>query len=263
MHDALNRPGITRYTEERIIGQSVKRLEDPRLITGRGAYIDDLKFPGVLHLHFVRSTQAHAHILRIDTSRAAAAPGVRLVLAGSDLIREVHRLPVRWDTPGLRCRDYPVMAGDRVHYVGQPIALIVADDPYQAEDATMLVEVEYEPLPVVIDVEKAFAPHAPLLYEEWGTNETCDPVHFGQGDTEAAFAEADRVIQARLYSHRYSGFPLEPRGCLAFYDPIERQLTLHTSTQALNQVRTALASSLNMGENDIRVMAKDVGGGSV
>ncbi len=231
------------------------------MITGQGSYIDDLKLPGLLYLRFVRSTQPHARIRRIDTSRAAMAPGVRLVVTGSDLNRDVRPLPVRWDTPGLRCREYPVMAGERVHYVGQPVALIVTDDPYQAEDAALLVEVEYDPLPVIVDVDAAFAPGAPLLYEEWGTNETCDPVRFGQGDTEAAFAEASHVIRARLYSHRYSGFPLEPRGCIASYDRAEQRLTLHTSTQAPNQVRTAVAGCLGVGENDIRVRAKDVGGG--
>jgi len=239
----------------------VKRLEDPRLITGQGTFIDDLKLPGLLYMQVVRSTEAHARILTIDTSRAAAAGGVRLVLTGPEINREVLPLPVRWDTPGLRCREYPLMANDRVRYTGQPLALVMADDPYLAEDAAAQVEVEYEELPPVVDVEEAFAPGATLLYPEWGSNETCEPVRMGQGDLAAAFAQADRVIKARLYSHRYSGFPLEPRGCIAVTHPVEQLLTVYSSTQAPNQVRTAIAGCLGVGENAIRVKAWDVGGG--
>lgn len=260
MHDVLSsRPGATR--ENSIVGQRVKRLEDLHLITGQGTFIDDLKLPKLLYMQIVRSTEAHARMLAIDTSRAAAADGVRLVLTGPEINREIRPLPVRWDTPGLRCREYPPMADDHVRYVGQPIALVVAEDPYQAEDAASQVEVAYESLQPVVDVEEAFAPGAPLLYEEWGSNETCEPVHMGQGDLAAAFAEADLVIKARLYSHRYSGFPLEPRGCIAVPHPVEQLLTLYSSTQALNQVRTAVAGCLGVGENSIRVKAWDVGGG--
>ncbi len=260
MHDVLSsRPGATR--ENSIVGQRVKRLEDLHLITGQGTFIDDLKLPKLLYMQIVRSTEAHARMLAIDTSRAAAADGVRLVLTGPEINREIRPLPVRWDTPGLRCREYPCMADDRVRYVGQPIALVVAEDPYQAEDAASQVEVAYELLQPVVDVEEAFAPGAPLLYEEWGSNETCEPVRMGQGDVAAAFAEADLVIKARLYSHRYSGFPLEPRGCIAVPQPVEQLLTVYSSTQALNQVRTAIAGCLGVGENSIRVKAWDVGGG--
>lgn len=260
MHDILSsRPGATREGE--IVGQSVKRLEDPHLITGKGRFVDDLKIPGLLYIHIVRSTEAHAHIRKIDTSQATATDGVRLVLTGAQVNREIRPLPVRWDTPGLRCREYPLMADERVHYVGQPVALIVADDSFLAEDAAASIEVTYEPLPAVVDVEEAFAPGATLLYDEWGTNETCEPVRMGQGDCAVAFAEAARVIKARLYSHRYSGFPLEPRGCVAVPHPVEQLLTLYSSTQAPNQVRTAVAECLGVGENTIRVQAWDVGGG--
>jgi carbon-monoxide dehydrogenase large subunit len=261
MTDVLSsRPGAARE-KGGIVGQRVKRLEDPRLITGKGTFVDDLKLPGLLYIQIIRSTEAHAHIRKIDTSRAAAANGVRLVLTGAEINHEIRPLPVRWDTPGLRCREYPIMADDRVRYMGQPIALVVADDPSLAEDAAAQIEVAYESLQPVVDVEEAFASGAPLLYEEWGTNETCDPVRMGQGDSAAAFAEADLVINARLYSHRYSGFPLEPRGCIAVPQPVEQLLTVYSSTQAPNQVRTAIAGCLGVGENSIRVQAWDVGGG--
>jgi carbon-monoxide dehydrogenase large subunit len=256
-----SRPGVTR--EKHSVGRSVKRLEDPRLISGKGRFVDDIKVPGVLYMHIVRSTEAHAHIRSIKTDQATAAEGVRLVLTGEEITRDVRPLPVRWDTPGLRCREYPLVADERVRYVGQPIALIVADDPFLAEDAAASIDVDYDLLPAVVDVEEAFSPGSPLLYEEWGTNETCDPVHMGNSDAAAAaFALADLVVKARLYSHRHSGFPLEPRGCVAVPHPVERQLlTLYSSTQAPNQVRTAVAWCLGVGENTIRVQAWDVGGG--
>ena len=270
---------------ESIVGQRVKRLEDPRLITGKGTFVDDLKLSGLLYIQILRSTVAHAHIRKIDTSRAAVANGVRLVLTGAEINHRIRPLPVRWAALGLRCREYPIMADDRVRYVGQPIALVVADDPFLAEDAAAHIEVAYELLQPVVDVEEAFASGAPLLYEEWGTNETCDPVRMGQGDSAAAFAEADLVINARLYSHRHTGFPLETRACIAVPNLVEHQrqlvsdkvlfeerrstgpqqveqlLTIYSSTQAPNQVRAAIAGCLGVGENSILVKAGDVGGG--
>ena len=284
MYDVLS-SGQEVMRNPSIVGRRVKRQEDLHLITGRGRYVDDVKVPGLLYMSVVRSIEAHARILEIDTSRVSEASGARLVLTGPEINRQVRPLLVRWATPGLRCRDYLPMADERVRYVGQPVALVVADDPYLAEDAAAHIEIAYEPLPAIVDVEEAFASGAPLLYEEWGTNETCEPVRMGQGDSAAAFAKADRVIKARLYSHRYSGFPLEPRGCIAVPNPVERMrqciadnglaqerlsavpyqveqlLTVYSSTQAPNQVRSALAGCLGVGENSIRVQAWDVGGG--
>ncbi len=243
------------------VGQRIKRLEDPNLLTGKGAFVDDRKLPGTLHLVFVRSSMGHAHIKKIDVSRASQHPGVRLVLTGAEVNRGIGQLPVLWQHPGLRCTEYQCLASDKVRYAGQAIAFIVTDDHYAAQDALNLITVEYEPLPVVLDAADGLLPDAPLLYEEWGTNETFPAFSLVGGDVDAAFAEADRIITARLNSHRYSGIPMETRGCVAIYDDADDLLTIYTSTQAPNQVRTGIATCLGISENAIRVVARDVGGG--
>lgn len=249
----VSRPGF--------IGQRVKRLEDSHLLTGKGAFVDDRKLPGVLHLVFVRSSMGHALIKHIDVSRASRHPGVKLVLTGAEVNRKVGPLPVLWQHPGLRCTQYHCMAAEKVLYAGQAMAFIVADDRYTAQDALDLVKVEYEPLPVVLNTAEALLPGSPLLFAEWGTNETFPPLTLIGGDIDAAFAEADRVITAHLYSHRYSGIPMETRGCVATYDDADDLLTIYTSTQAPNQVRTGVSTCLGLSENALRVIARDVGGG--
>jgi aerobic carbon-monoxide dehydrogenase large subunit len=251
--ETVSRPGF--------VGQRVKRLEDPALLTGKGIFVDDRKLPGALHLVFVRSSMAHARVKKIDVSRATQHPGVRLALTGAEVNREVGALPVLWQHPGLRNTEYHCMASEKVRYAGQAIALIVASDRYAAQDALDLVMVDYEPLPVVLDVADAVLPGAPLLFEEWGTNETFPALTMTGGDVDAAFAEADRIIAAHLFSHRYSGIPMETRGCVATYDDADDLLTIYTSTQAPNQVRTGIATCLSLSENAIRVVARDVGGG--
>jgi carbon-monoxide dehydrogenase large subunit len=243
------------------VGRRVKRLEDPALLTGKGMFVDDRKLPGTLHLVFVRSSMAHARIKKIDMSEAARHPSVRLVLTGAEVNRQVGPLPVLWRHPGLRCTEYRCIATQKVLYAGQAIAFIVAEGRYTAQDALDLVTVDYEPLPAVPDANYAILPGAPLLFEEWGTNETFPALTMTGGDIDAAFAEADRVITAHLYSHRYSGIPLETRGCIARYDNANDLLTIYTSTQAPNQVRTGIATCLGISENAIRVVARDVGGG--
>jgi aerobic carbon-monoxide dehydrogenase large subunit len=251
--EAVSRPGF--------VGQRVKRLEDPALLTGKGIFVDDRKLPGTLQLVFVRSSMAHARVKKIDVSRALRHPGVRLALTGAEVNHEVGPLPVLWQHPGLRNTEYQCMASEKVRYAGQIIALIVASDRYTAQDALDLVTVDYEPLPLVLNTADAILPGAPLLYEEWGTNETFPALTMAGGDVDAAFAEADRIITAHLYSHRYSGIPMETRGCVAIYDAADDLLTIYTSTQAPNQVRTGIATCLGLSENAIRVVARDVGGG--
>lgn len=243
------------------VGQRVKRLEDPALLTGKGIFVDDRKLPGALHLVFVRSSMAHARVKKIDVGRASRHPDVRLALTGAEINREVGPLPVLWRHPDLRNTEYHCMASEKVRYAGQAIALIVAGDRYTAQDALDLVTVDYEPLPAVLDTADAILPGAPLLFEEWGTNETFPALTMAGGDVDAAFAEADRIVTAHLYSHRYSGIPMETRGCVATYDDADDLLTIYTSTQAPNQVRTGIATCLGLSENAIRVVARDVGGG--
>lgn len=244
------------------MGQPVKRREDARLLTGRGRFVDDVRLPGTLSLVFVRSSQAHARIRRIDTREAALQPGVVLVLTADQVNTHVKPLAVHWQHPGNRNVENACLAEGKVRYVGEPVALVVAADRSTAEDAAALVAVEYEPLAPVVDPEEAARPEAPLLYEEWGTNRPCPVLPIGNGDIEAAFRQADLVIRVpRLASHRSAGVPMETRGCLATYDPTDEILTVYSSTQVPNQVRTAVALSLALGESQVRVLAHDVGGG--
>ena len=255
LHDTVStRPGL--------VGQPVKRREDPRLLTGQGRFVDDLALRGMLHLVFVRSSQAHARIAQIDTRAARELPGVVLVLTAEQIRADVKPLPVHWQHPENRNAENACLAEGKVRYVGEPVALVVASDRYTAEDAAALVAVEYELLAPVVDPEEALAPQAPLLYDAWGTNRPCPVVPIGNGDIAEAFRKADRVIRVpRLVSHRSTGVPMETRGCLATYDRADELLTVYSSTQVPNQVRTALAQALELGESQVRVLAHDVGGG--
>lgn len=244
------------------VGQPVKRREDARLLTGHGRFVDDIHLPGTLSLVFVRSSQAHARVRKIDTRACAALPGVVLVLTADQVKGQVKPIAVHWRHPENRNVENACLAEGKVRYVGEPLALVVAADRATAEDAAALVEVAYEPLAPVVDAEEAARPEAPLLYEGWGTNHPCPVLPIGNGDIEAAFRRADRVIRVpRLISSRSTGVPMETRGCLAAYDPTDDVLLVYSSTQVPNQVRTALAQSLSLGESQVRVVAHDVGGG--
>ena len=152
-----------------LIGQPLLRQEDPRLVTGNGRYVTDLALPGTLHVAILRSVHAHARIARIDAEAAGRSPGVVAVLAADD-VRNLAPLPVLANPPGQRQTGFPVLPADKVLYVGQPLAAVVADTRYAAEDALEAVQVDYEPLPAVVDVEQATAPGAPRLYEAWPDN---------------------------------------------------------------------------------------------
>lgn len=255
LHDAVHtRPGL--------VGQPVKRREDRRLLMGSGRFVDDIQLPGTLHLVFVRSSQAHARLRKIDTHAASALPGVVLVLTGEQVEATLGMLTVHWQHPENRNAENACLTRDKVRYVGEPVALVVASDRYVAEDAAALVAVEYEPLAPVLDAEEAVKPQAPRLYEAWGSNHPCPIVPIGSGDIDEAFRTADRVIRIpRLVTHRRTGMPMETRGCLASYDRSDDILTLYSSTQVPNQVRSAVALSLGLGESQVRVLAHDVGGG--
>jgi carbon-monoxide dehydrogenase large subunit len=248
------------------IGQPVKRREDSRLLVGNGRFVDDIHLPGTLHLAFVRSTQPHARLVRVEVPDELP-PGVVLILTAEQVNAQVRALPLLWQFPGLRNAANPCMAQGKVRYVGEAVALVVATDRYAAVDALDLVRVEYEPLAAVIDAEQALRPGAPLLYEEWQTNAPCPAIHVpafpvGTSDVEEVFRQADLVIRVpRLVSQRLAAAPMETRGCVATYDRADEVLTLFSSTQVPNQVRTAVAQALGMGESGVRVLAHDVGGG--
>jgi aerobic carbon-monoxide dehydrogenase large subunit len=240
------------------VGQRVKRTEDPRLIQGLGHYVDDIKLPDTLHVAFLRSMYAHAKIKSIDTSEASHAPGVVAVYTGKDVAGKIGPVPCAGVLPGLKIPDYRVLASDHVTFVGHPIAAVVATDKYAARDAIDLIMIDYEELPVVVDVEEA-AKGGPLVYEEYGDN-IAYKLTSGEGDIEAALAASDHVIKQRIVHQRLIPIAMEPRGVLARYYPGEKELTIWTSTQIPHLARTQLAIMLGVPENKVRVIAPEVGG---
>jgi aerobic carbon-monoxide dehydrogenase large subunit len=241
------------------VGERIKRTEDPRLIQGLAHYVDDIKLPDTLHVAFLRSMYAHAKIKSIDTSEASHAPGVVAVYTGKDVAGKIGPVPCAGALPGLKIPDYRVLASDHVTFVGHPIAAVVATDRYAARDAIDLIMVDYEELPVVVDVENA-AKGAPLVYEEYGDN-IAYKMTSGEGDIDAALASADHIIKQRIVHQRLIPIAMEPRGVLARYYPGEKELTIWTSTQIPHLARTQLAIMLGVPENKVRVIAPEVGGG--
>lgn len=242
------------------VGQSIRRKEDQRFITGTGLYVDDVKLPGMTYATFVRSPHAHAKIKGIEVRDALGLPGVLTVLTGSELAKRARPMPAALKLKGMKPCDYPALAIEKVRFVGDPVAAVVAEDRGILEDAVELVQVDYETLPSVVDMEKALEKDSPLLYEDWGTNVIFhEKIPFGE-KVDTLFQEADLVVQERIRSHRHTGTPIECRGCVAVYDKTLGTLKLWTSTQHPHIVRTVLADTLGMAEHLITVIAPDVGG---
>ncbi|MGI9556739.1 MAG: xanthine dehydrogenase family protein molybdopterin-binding subunit, partial [Solirubrobacterales bacterium] len=245
---------------ERWVGRAVPRVEDPRLLTGAGRYTDDTSDPASLEVHMVRSTEAHARILSIDISAASEVEGVEAVLTGQDLVdRGVKEIEIFSVGPDQKQRTYPVLAVDRVRFVGDPVVAILAESRYVAEDAAALVEVEYDPLPVLTDAAAALEPDAPLLYEEWGDN-VIDSLVFEGGDADAVIDGADVVISERLRSHRYTSMPMETRASHAEIDRAG-DLVVTISHQAPHRAKTQISEMFDLPAQRLRVLTHDVGGG--
>lgn len=240
------------------VGSPLPRLEDRRLLAGVGEYIDDLEVvPNVHHAAIVRSPHAHARILRIDTSRALEVPGVQGIVIGEDFKKLMKPLPVGIERPPVY---YPV-ATDKARYVGEPVALVVARNRYLAEDAAELVEVEYEPLPAVVDPEKAAQPGAPILHEDLGTNVVLHR-ELSYGDPDRAFAEADLVVKDRFVFPKYASTPLETYGVIARWDPVEGEYTIWANFHGPFSMHSVVASALGVPSNRLRfITPKDIGGG--
>ncbi len=247
---------------ERLVGQPLARLEDAALLVGRGRFVDDMHLPGMAHAAFVRSDEAHARIRNIDTAAAKELPGVVAVLTLADLPARFHdqRMPAM-PNPHVKQNVMPyVLAKDEVCHVGDPIALVVAEDRYIAEDAAALVMVDYEPLPVAHDCRAALAPGAPVAHAGAPDNLAAH-LHFAYGDVEGAFARAAHVVTESLFMHRGLGHPIEGRAALAAYDEIDEKLTLYTASQGPHAAMRAIVAMLGWDESRVRVMAPDVGGG--
>ncbi|HEY1508219.1 MAG TPA: xanthine dehydrogenase family protein molybdopterin-binding subunit [Solirubrobacteraceae bacterium] len=245
-------------TAELHVGQSLRRKEDPRLITGQGTYVDDINLPGQLWAAWVRSPEAHAKIVSIDTSAAKARDGIVAVYTNEDLDME-SGLPMAWVPPGVEVNtpEHWVLAKGEVKHVGDPVALVVGSDRYAVVDAAEDVVVDYDPLPVVTDPEAALE-GGPLVHEKFGTNKVCD-WSLGGGDLDAGFAEADVIIERRVVNHRMAGAAIEPRGVLAQYRG--GKLTVWSSTQVPHFLRLFLTICVGIPEDRVRVVAPEVGGG--
>jgi carbon-monoxide dehydrogenase large subunit len=242
------------------VGASVKRADDPRLLTGRGRYVDDLVLPRMLHAAFVRSPHAHARVAALRLDAARRAPGVAAVLTGEDvaaLCRPYRGVLAHYR--GMKTGAMLPLARARVRAVGEPVAAVAADSRAQAEDAAARVEVDYEPLPAVLSPEQALGPGAPVIHEELGDNLIYE-TRLGAGDVEGAFASAHRVYRRRFTTGRHTGVPLEPRGLVADFDPATRALTVWMSTQVPHMMQAVLADLFGLPEQRVRVIAPDVGG---
>src|SRR5438270_4081120 len=181
----------------RTIGTSIQRVEDNRVLTGRGRYVDDVVLPGMLHAAFLRSPHAHARITRVDTSAAMAMPGVIAVLTAEDMQRLTNPIAIHM-LPGYRSPNFLPLSGDKVRFVGDPVALIVAESRYLAEDALEAIEVDYEPLTPVTTIEHALDPNRPVLFEEMGNNVVFQDSHT-YGEVDAVFAKAERVVRETFH----------------------------------------------------------------
>ncbi len=240
------------------VGASVKRVEDPRFLTGQGRYIDDIMLPNMAYAAFLRSPYPHARIT-VDASEARALPGVMAVFTAADLAGVVNPILVDASLPGAKPQPYTALASDKVRFVGDPIAIVVAESRYVAEDAVDLIQVDYDPLPPVPDMEVALDPASAPLYEEVGDNIAYHDT-FTYGDVDAAFSSADRVITETFRQHRYINVPMETRGSVATYDTATGELTYYAGTQAHNATRFFLGAQLNLPGHRIRVIAPDIGG---
>jgi carbon-monoxide dehydrogenase large subunit len=249
----------------RSVGMSVKRVEDPRILSGQGRYVDDVVLPGMLHAAFLRSQVPHGRLLSLDASEARELPGVVAVYTGEDLQRLAE--PVVGGAlsgfnllPGMALPTFHALATDKVRHVGDPMALVVADNRRIAEDALELIVEDIDMLDAVVTYADAVDPTKPLLYDELGDNVNLTmPTSFG--DVDAAFAKADRVVRATIDVHRHAPVPMEGRGTIASWDAAAEQLTLWTTTQSPHMYRMALPAQVGVPMEQIRVLTGDVGGG--
>ncbi|MCL6515885.1 molybdopterin cofactor-binding domain-containing protein [Alicyclobacillus sp.] len=244
-----------------VLGTAVKRREDPRLITGRGRYTDDVQLPGMLYACILRSPHAHARIKRIDVSQAKAAPGVVAVFTGQDLVGRMGTIPTAWLPPdsGIRTTAHPALAVDRVRYVGDGVAMVVAEDRYQARDAVDLIRVEYEVLPAVVDQEEALSEGAPQVHDDAPGNLA---FHWKAGNaTDEVFAQAEVVVRQRFRQQRLIPNPMEPRSAVADFNASTGELTMWLTSQNPHIHRLLLSGILGIPEHKLRVVAVDVGGG--
>jgi aerobic carbon-monoxide dehydrogenase large subunit len=246
----------------RVFGSGIKRREDPRLLTGTARYTADMTLPGQLYAAILRSPHGHARIRKIDAAPAKAAPGVVAAFTGADTEGVLGTIPCAWLVPNsdLKTAPYPPLAKGVVRYVGDSVAVVVAESPEQAADAVDLIDVDYEPLPATVDPEQAVKAGAPQLHQEAPNNVAFHWTVAG-GDVDAAFKKADVVVRDRIIQQRLIPTAMEPRGALAHYLPATGELTLWNTTQNPHIVRFIMSLVCSIPEDRVRVIATEVGGG--
>ena len=244
------------------VGKGITALPNRQLAAGKGTFVSDVKLEGMLHLAIVRSPHAHANIRGIDTSAAEAVPGVVYVITGEEIKANMNPIMEAYDTAAMGAKGYQwwALMSDKVRFVGEAVAAVVAEDKYTARKAADLVAVDYETLPIVHDCELAMLPDSPLVESTWGDNilVTRD---FRSGDVDKAFADADGTFEGVVKQQRYTGAAIEPRAYVATYDPYQKALTYWASTQNPHPLRVFLAETLGIPETEIRVIQPHVGGG--
>ncbi len=251
---------------EKYVGQRMTRTEDPRLLTGQALFVDDVQIPGMLHAAFLRSDYAHARLVSIDASAARQRPGVVAVYTAEDLGDAWHHAPALVSPPPAakdivyHSRTQAPLVRDKVRLAGEPLAFVIAESRYIAEDALEDIVVDLEPLGAVIDLEKALEPGAPLIHDDLGSNLATHMVQ-KKGDWEAARTQADLVIERRIVIDRGTAAAMENRGIVASWDPKGEQLTLWDTTQAPIPIRNGLAAWFGLSASQVRVIAPFVGGG--
>jgi carbon-monoxide dehydrogenase large subunit len=254
---------MAQIAAERYTGASIRRSEDPRILTGGGRYVDDVKLPGMLHAAFVRSPLAHARVLSVDVSAARALPGVVAVLTGADL--EAMTIPgpdplLAMMGGGGPMPEYSLLATDKARFVGDPVAVVIAESRYLAEDGCDLVEVSYEDLPPVASAAVALDAGSPPLFANLGNNIVGPHKRNEFGDVAGTFAGADRVAEYHIDVHRHQNVPMEGRGCVASPDGGSGVLTVYAATQSVHVTRMGVAMRLGVEPDTVRVLAGDIGG---
>ncbi|HEX9039399.1 MAG TPA: xanthine dehydrogenase family protein molybdopterin-binding subunit [Trebonia sp.] len=254
---------MAQIAAQRYTGASVKRSEDPRILTGGGRYVDDIKLPGMLHAAFVRSPLAHGRVLAVDASAARALTGVVAVYTGADLAE----MTIPGQDPlfammasGGPAPEYTLLATDKVRFVGDPVAIVVAESRYLAEDGCELVEVDYADLPPVASAATALDAGSPPLFANLDDNIIGPHTRTEYGDVAGTFKNADRVEEFHIDIHRHQNVPMEGRGIVASHDPETGIMTVHAATQSVHVTRLGIAMRLGMDAAKVRVLAGDIGG---
>jgi len=254
---------MTGIVAERYTGASIKRSEDPRILTGTGQYVDDVKLPGMLHAAFVRSPLAHGRVLSVDVFAARELPGVVAVLTGADL----EAMTIPGQDPlfammggGGPMPEYSLLATDKVRFMGDPVAIVVAESRYLAEDGCELVEVDYDDLPPVASAVFALDAASPAVFANLGDNIIGPHKRNEFGDVAGTFAAADRVAEFRIDVHRHQNVPMEGRGCVASFDADSGFMTMYAATQSVHITKMGVAMRLGMEPDKVRVLAGDIGG---